>query len=424
MVFIYITLFATFAIDYFSAALTGSLIWEATDRLIPGSVPLTAIQRGISGADLTSYFTNSFDQTRIVALGSASANLAWVALQPNPTLATITEPSTTIRRIISGTQYLPTNSTLANVTIPYFTVDAFEWIQDPDSILTAKQIPLFLDYSQYSPYFSDRGIGGLLPDSQWGPTNTPRLGDPQIVSETRLFTFRVSRTYASGNGSCPQNYMVDPGSQINLHEYLVTDDYYDCFAIANVTYRAGAAMCQNCKLISPTVVEAQAPLSLIPDSFTSLALALAPSLGTNLIFTNYSIPQNYGTRKNLAIELTSQAYEAAWAAFSDNYGNQLDSTAVEIALPTLRANVIQWRVYLWVALHLWVWVLGLIFVGVQSQCNHPWVEDPMMAVFWLDTSAVLTGTGVDPWQPGEELPNDGMLKLDRAGQPSHSVTIM
>lgn len=423
MVIIYITLLATFALDYFSAALTGSLVWEASDRLISGSVRLPGIGRGVSGADITGYLTYPASQHPwIVAGGCASANLAWAAPQLNSILNITEFPATrTSRRVIGRAQYLLTNSTLANVTVPYFTVDAFEWITQPDSILTDNQTALFHQYGEFSPFFSLSGIGGLLPDSKWGPPDA-QLGEPHVVSETRFFIYRTERRDWA-KGPCPQNYTIDPGSQINLHAYQYTDVWYDCFAVANVTYRAGAAICQNCKLVSPMVVEAQGPLSLIPDSFSSMALGLAPSLGTNLLFTNYSVPQNYGTIRDFAIELTSRSYQAAWATFSDGYGNQVDSTEVEIALPTLRAKVIAWRVYLWMALHLAVWVLGLLFIYFQSYCDHPWVEGPAMAVFWLDTSAVPAGADVDPWQPGMEIPNDGMLILVNAGQRSRSVKI-
>ena len=42
--------------------------------------------------------------------------------------------------------------------------------------------------------------------------------------------------------------------------------------------------------------------------------------------------------------------------------SESDDATVEIALPTLRTKVIRWRLYLWVALHLWVLVLGLLFI--------------------------------------------------------------
>ncbi|KDR84141.1 hypothetical protein GALMADRAFT_133500 [Galerina marginata CBS 339.88] len=420
-VLIFITLFATFAIDYFSAALTGSIVWEGTNRLIPGDAQVTGIPKGVKGVDLKGYFYYPEWQDDVVEIGTASANLAWLTIQPNS--SNITQPATTFRRTLSNTQYLPVNSTLTNVTIPYFVVDAFEWIGDPDSVLTKQQLPLFSDYTKPSPYFSLSGMGGLLPDREWGPPQANQLGDPITVSESRLFTFRAERRPSSS--PCPQNYSIDPGSTVNLHQFK-GGAYYYCFAIANVTYRAGAAICKSCKVISPTVVQARAPLPLVPDSFTSMALGLAPVIGTYFRFSGYSVPQNAGTNRTMAIELTSRAYQAAWTAYSINLGNQLDNSTVQIALPTLRAKVIPWRVYLWVWLHLLYLALGLLFLYVQSYCKHPWVENTTMAVFWLNTSAVSLAPdshGVDPWQPGTELPKDRMLVLKNAGEPTRSVKI-
>ena len=429
VVVIYLTLFATFSIDYFSAALTGSIVWEAGDRLLPGTVPLTNITRGIAGKDIEGYFLYSFFQDWVMAAGTASANVAWGALQSN-TNSDMTEPATRYRRVMKGAQYLSTNSTLANVTMPYFALDAFEWVPDPLEVLTEQQMPLFSDYNLSSPYFSFLGIGGPLPDrAPWGPPHTLVLGDPHTVSETRLLSFRVSRNYSATPKPCSQNYTIDPGSQVKLLSvsFHALNNYTDCFAIANITYRAGATMCHNCKLISPTVLEAQPPFSLIGDSLTSMALGLAPALGTNLFFSNYSIPLNYGTRKNLAIEMTSRGYQAAWAAFADVYAPEWDNTTVKIALPTLRAKIIRWRVDLWVFLHLWVLALGILFIYFQSRCDHPWVDDTTMAIFWLDTRAVFTKSDgrlvSDPWQPGTEIRDDGMLilELDEAGQRSVHV---
>ncbi|EDR01171.1 uncharacterized protein LACBIDRAFT_333509 [Laccaria bicolor S238N-H82] len=384
VVVIYLTLFATFSIDYFSAALTGSIVWETGDRLIPGTVPLTNITRGIGGKDISGYFLYTFSQDWVMAAGTASANVAWGALQSN-TNSDMTEPATRYRRVMKGAQYLSTNSTLANVTMPYFALDAFEWVPEPLKVLTKQQMLLFSDYNQSSPYFSFLGIGGPLPDrAPWGPPHTPVLGEPHTVSETRLLSFR--------------NYTIDPGSQVKLLSvsFRALDNYTDCFAIANITYRAGATMCHNCKLISPTVLEAQPPFSLIGDSLTSMALGLAPALGTNLFFSNYSIPLNYGTRKNLAIEMTSRGYQAAWAAFADVYAPEWDNTTVKIALPTLRATIIRWRVDLWVLLHLYT-----------------------RAVFTKSDGRLVS----DPWQPGTEIRDDGMLilELDEAGQRSVQV---
>ena len=138
MVIIYTTLFATFGIDYFSAALTGSFIWEAADRQIPGRITL-AISNGTADYVGAPYLGDNW-KSPVLSMASASASIAWM-LQSNSVL-NITEPSPAFRRVIQGAQYISTNSTLLKVMIPYFAVDAFEWVQDPHQILTDTQISL------------------------------------------------------------------------------------------------------------------------------------------------------------------------------------------------------------------------------------------------------------------------------------------
>jgi hypothetical protein len=444
MVIIYIALFATFAIDYFSAALTGSFIWEAANTRIPGRIPLTGIANGteqdsgMSAAEMwESFGLEPPEQRQAVAMGFAYAMVAWGIPQSDSDLH-VTEPSSTIRRVIQGSQYIPTNSTLTKITMPYFALDDFEWVRDPHQVLTDRQISLLTPtYDGYNPFVTN-GTGGLLPDVEWG--TGPMLQTTDLyVSESRLFAFLINFDYdhhydVGWPSSCPQNYTIDPGSQINLFTLpgnnsndALALETITCFAIANMSYRAGVTSCRNCQVISPNIVEAQAPFSLLGDAYTSEALGMVPFLGSQLLLSNYTIPLNYGTRRNMVIELTSRMYQAAWAAISDLFSANIDTTTVQIALPTLRAKVIHWRVYLWVVLHLWVLALGLLFTYFQSYCDHPWVEDPTMAVFWLDTRAALTdseGQGVlDPWQPGTKIHEGGMLILEHneAGQRSVQV---
>ncbi|EDR01126.1 uncharacterized protein LACBIDRAFT_333514 [Laccaria bicolor S238N-H82] len=434
MVIIYITLLATFAIDYFSAALTGSFIWEAADRRIPGRIPL-AISNGTADYVGEPYLGDSW-KPPVLSMASASASIAWML--PSDSVSNITEPSTTFRRVIRGAQYISTNSTLSEVMIPYFAVDAFEWVQDPHQVLTATQISLLEQTSagEFNPFTTTANdSGGFLPDVQWGEgPQTPISGRQDMpISETRLFALVIyfippPDLPHSDVQVCPQNYTIDPGIQINLFGSVNNSfSILPCFGIANVSYRAGVFSGRNCKIISPNVVEAQPPFTLIGNPFTSGALGLTPALVTNLVLSTYAIPLNYGTRRNLAIELTSRAYQAAWASSTDLGRVVFDIATVQIALPTLRAEIIRWRVYLWVALHLWVLALGLLFIYIQSHCDHPWVEDPTMAVFWLDTRAVLTKSDRqlvwDPWRPGTEIPEDGILILEQNEAGQHSVEV-
>ena len=386
----------------------------------------------------SSQFVDSSGYTsELVAVTSASASIAWGTPQSNSIL-NITEPSTTFRRAIYGAQYISTNSTLAKVTMPYFALDIFEWVRDPCQVLTNKQLSLLnQNASGHNPFvIRENGTGGLLPDSMWGVGPSGFSSMP--ISETQLFTFRIwipqwssptSLNMATIAPPCPQNFTIDPGSEINFISGLDYPEGRDCFAIANVSYRAGVISCQNCKIISPNVVEAQAPYPIIGnDRMVESTLGMAPFVAANFFLSNYAVPLNYGTRRNLAIELTSQAYQAAWAATMDFFPVGANfSTTVQIALPMLRAKITHWRVYFWVALHLWVLVLGLLFIYVQSHCDHPWVQDPTMAVFWLDTRAALTKSDGqlvwDPWQPGTDFREDGVLILEQNESGRRSVQI-
>lgn len=364
----------------------------------------------------------------ILSIASVSASIAWMLSDSDP-LLNITETSTTFRRVLQMAQYISTNSTLAEVTMPYFAVDAFEWVQDPHQVLTDTQISLLstnqTDGDSYNPFISAIAMpnvtGALLPNVQWGEGPSQDPGMP--ISETRPFALLVGYVNASTTG-CSQNFPIDPGFQISL--FRGGDA---CFGIANVSYRAGAFKCRNCKIISPNVVEGEAaPSSLFRNPFTSYALQLSPLIGPNLMSFKFARPLNYGTIRNLNIELTSRAYQAAWATLSDLFSKLSlpGNTTVQIALPTLRAKITHWRIYLWVALHLWVLALGLLFAYIQSHCDHPWAEDPTMAAFWLDTGAILSDPGEqrvsDPWQPGTAICEDeyGRLVLEHneAGQRS------
>ena len=172
MVIIYTTLFATFAIDYFSAALTGSFIWEAAVTLVPGKIPLSGIRNGtvdyvaVGQASSDSYsligtvpdgtppftsttVTSPFNSTdvadynsQIITMASASASIAWGTSQSNSSLE-ITEPWTTFQRVINGSQYISTYSTLASVPMPYFAVDYFKWVPDPQQVLKGARLIRF-----------------------------------------------------------------------------------------------------------------------------------------------------------------------------------------------------------------------------------------------------------------------------------------
>ena len=130
--------------------------------------------------------------------------------------------------------------------------------------------------SGYNPFIiRENRTGGLLPNSRWGALTMSLSvpgGMPMPISEMRLFTFWIwfpwpmLKVPPAIAPPCPQNFTIDPGSEVNFISGLNYLDGRDCFAIANVSYQAGITSSQNCKIISLSVVEAQAPSSIIIES--------------------------------------------------------------------------------------------------------------------------------------------------------------
>ena len=103
------------------------------------SYPVIQIAIGLPGVSRTDYLRYSDKQTGVIDLGTAFSNLASAEVAPQPT--NITKPSSIFKRVLPMiTRYLLVNSTLHNVTVPYFFLDAFAWIKNLDGPLLAPAV--------------------------------------------------------------------------------------------------------------------------------------------------------------------------------------------------------------------------------------------------------------------------------------------
>jgi hypothetical protein len=101
-----------------------------------------------------------------------------------------------MKRVLRNVQDLPVNSTLHNLSLPYFTVDKFKWLADPQSTLTPAQPNIFNvntspASNRYNPGFSPAApiMDMIRDDLKWGPvpgTDSRILPSPQMISEARI----------------------------------------------------------------------------------------------------------------------------------------------------------------------------------------------------------------------------------------------
>ncbi|EDQ98762.1 uncharacterized protein LACBIDRAFT_296756 [Laccaria bicolor S238N-H82] len=438
---VYFIIFTCFGMDYFSSILTGSVTWQPTFILVDGFIPVGNIKEGVAGQNIATYRNDPVIVSNTIESGAALSLVSWGNLNTNSSYLTL--PSNLTRRPIiqyaetQTIQYLPINSTLDTIRLPYFKVNNFEYITDPEAVLSSQQKSLLNDSSIYNPYIADQGLAAFLPDAFWGPGSTPNLPDPTNVSESRILSIRV---LSPANPNCTSPY---PDSYIpsNVSFYLTLTNnstYYSCFAFANVTYTAGGAVCQNCQIVLPAVVEGNIEdddMQPVPDPLTIEALAIAPSVGTHTLLTVFSaLTTDISTPLNsIAIEFVSRAYQSAWSSLVLTLGSigPNNETSVAFALPASHPTVTRWRVYLWTGIQLLLFLCGVAFAYWQSRFRHPWFSDPTMIAFQLDTAGLFQQGAVadpkDPWDPDAEYPA-GTLQLEdydqqRPGQP-RAVTLI
>ena len=443
----YLIIFTCFGMDYFSSILTGSVTWQLSSIMVEGSVPLMYTPQGIPEADISAYRNSSVLVSNAIEGGAALELVSWGNLNTNSSNLPI--PTNITRRTIiqwaniQTIDYLPIGSTLDFIRLPYFRVDNFEYITDPDATLTSQQLSLLNDSSVYNPYSNDQGLAAFLPDIGWGPGSDPNLPDPVNVSESRILSIRLIGTLSSPNCSLtyPESFIP---SSVNFYPTLTFNStYYSCFAFANVTYTAGAATCQNCMIVSPAVVEGMiySPnLQPVPDPLTIEALAITPLVATHTlltVFTDFSSSNvSNGVEsyvESYVIEFVSRAYQSAWSYLVYDLGSLglENQTNVVFAIPASHPTILHWRVYFWAGLHLVVLLCGVTFAYWHSHYRHPWFSNPTMIAFQLDTAGLFREGRVadpkDPWDPTAKYPA-GRLQLqdydhERPGQP-RAVSLM
>lgn len=180
-----IILLAAFPAQFSSPILTGSITWKSSELLVNGDTPINGISISTEGIDWVQYQKYGWViADTIVQRANAIADVAWGGnIQDD---ASTTTTMTLPKRVLPTTQYLPVGSMLANTTTPYFIIDTFDWVRDPQVSYSLYQrtwsLPDILD--QASPFRNAEGpFVSLVPNTSWTPRihfhNLPSCRKPE-----------------------------------------------------------------------------------------------------------------------------------------------------------------------------------------------------------------------------------------------------
>lgn len=297
------------------------------------------------------------------------------------------------RRIVPSVGQLAANSTLTNITLPYFSVATLEWIKDPKHNLTSGQLDLI---NPDDPISCDaeallsqicvprvKNVPFIIPEKPFLNTSV----SPSVVSGRQLMAL-LFPSGASGSESCDFSVLSSSTTfpaHIGLYKSIE-----GCWAFAWINFTAGAAECRQCQVVSNGVVQNNTELTLHEDRLVNpalLYLSNVSSISIDKAFFNYI--SNWENIDEYVIGQLTRSYSASWSILTNDVckdGTGVDPslyTTYSVAPSSLQASVDTRRLYIWLGLQSLVTLSGIAFLYVQRRHNSPIIGDTTLAAFFL-----------------------------------------
>jgi hypothetical protein len=389
-------LLASILSGFVSPLLTGSIYWSPSSQLVnnsdPTIGPAKVLHRSFS-ARWESYQRNEASRLVIVQRAAGMVGLAWGRDVDRGIF----------RRVVPSLDQLAINSTVENVTLPYFAVHNLEWISKPYESLGKHERSIETIHhkmSKLSPLGIAFSTGAVLMThrTNWTNSNDSKaIHSNEKITDTRTLVLYHGFNTTAVDKSQPIS-SISSGLPPNMGILIEGGKIY---SLARVTFSAGVGQCRqhNCLVSSLSTVQNSTPIELQPDHLTIQSLALAPLVAQLILNGNTSVPLPInGSRINDYVEaVLVRSYAGAWNALNDFTGEwspPLFSRYIP-AWEGLRAQVDKRRLYAWLAIQLMVTFLGAIFLLIQSRSKHPLIGNTVLAAFYLDTTTV-PRSGDDP----------------------------
>jgi hypothetical protein len=305
------------------------------------------------------------------------------------------------QRHVSALSGLPAETTVDQIAMPYISIDSLDWIEDLTAIPTwvldvvENSNNLTLDFSQgVNPMTrTDPGTAAVLKNTSWAPYTV--FPEPKTFFDERYVAMLVTR--ANNVDICPSNSSVfGPVGQISLLSEYLPGTAISCFAVAKVNLSIGKTLCNNCKIVAPSVVQAVSAnetLQILPDPLIPIILDMLPEVMGFMATMNTTSAPTYNNVDHYLRGTIALAYQASWNSLTDLFsddGKEYATTRVSIAQDVVQASVSVSRIYAWLGLNLLLTVAGLILMWLQSRCYGKTVRDFTLAAILMDPQEILS----------------------------------
>ncbi|CAE6473961.1 unnamed protein product [Rhizoctonia solani] len=389
-------LFLTIPTQFAAPVLTGSITWVA-GHYPPQQLPNSIVSTFLVGMD-TPVISSSDSSSFPDSVQHLREHTARVAANYDFVTWGREVRTDTLRRFLPDLG-LEANSTLANITIPHFSVQSIEWVKDPKSTLGVEQLdikgvvcPRITATSNGPPCPIFKTAISLIPDTPWS-VQTLTAPRALAVSERRLMVKRVGTIDPSQASGCTFDNNETRTGWISSNTIFDNSIYLDrdaCYVYAWVNYTAGASTCYNCPVLGYGTVEGNANLPMLPDYLTDISLRLMPDVVAFMGDLKFNdMGPSWEKVEEDVIGTLMRSYAASWMALTEAWGPATaHNTTYSISAPASRASVNILRVYLWLGLHSLITLSGVLFIYVQTQLGTPVIADTTLTAFYLDTGAM------------------------------------
>lgn len=362
--------------------ITGSITWTPTVEYY-NAPNISLIVKRLS-PEVTPVLEQPLLLRSTIKSASASGYRSWGGVD---------QDSAAMKRVLnqdsaSAILSLPPNSTLNNVTLPYFEVTSFQWLSLPETMLSPSQ------------------LAAIDTNSSAGWTNVSVEFNPSLMlynvvmleKPTELFTSAPNTQSVAVAFSANANTKQCSWDQWSFAKVAPTnagfayrslpDGQSACYVVANITYTAGSATCNSCRLSSSFTVQNDNPLTVVDDKSRPKATSLMAEIAYEMtLLDSYAgVPQSkWDTAEQYVVSMLRRSYMAAWTELQSSWGGIGDlETGVSLPVELSQGQVNPGRVWLWLSLQMLVTFSGILYIVLQARVDRVPIKDTALVGLFLD----------------------------------------
>ncbi|CAE7181385.1 unnamed protein product [Rhizoctonia solani] len=328
-------LLSSLAANLSSPLLTGSISWVPSSKLVDNlslePISFEGIESGALTALPDDYLNLDYVREGVSLRGAGMATIGWSRRIEKGVL----------KRVSSSIEALAVNSTVENVTMPYFQVHSLQWIKNADEIPRLRHqgpVAILEEYKPMAPVLVNTLPPGgvvIIPNG----TITPWFSDP-LNATVKRETVLVMMYHSNLARNMP------PGV------YTVDEDR-GTFAFAWITYSAGVGQCKayQCVVSSPSTIQNTTSIELEPHQLTYQSMLMVNVIALSLIAQNVSLPSPWNNLNDYIAAVFMRAYSGAWTVLNADVATGYRRSRYIPALPSLLAHVDRNRVFILLSTH-------------------------------------------------------------------------